>query len=156
MVPGGNRNKGHDGEREIVKLLQPIVEMVLGEKRLVRNLQQSRQGGHDICGLEFLAIEVKRCETLEIEKWWKQTLKQAEMAGGSIPVLVYRQNRGKWNVMMFGRIGEMQCRVQIDMTMFGLWLGEELKNRVRRGEILARSGFYDGERGMVSDGEIIA
>ena len=31
LVPGGNRQKGHDGEREIVKLLQPIVELVLGE-----------------------------------------------------------------------------------------------------------------------------
>jgi len=157
LVPGGNRQKGHDGEREIVKLLQPIVEMILGEKRLQRNLQQTRQGGHDICGLEHLAIEVKRCETLEIEKWWKQTLRQAAMLGkDAIPVLFFRQNRGKWRVMMFGQVGTMTCRVEIDMLTFGLWLGEDLKNRVRRGEILARSGFYDDERGKVGDGEKIA
>ena len=132
LVPGGNRQKGHDGEREIVKLLQPIVELVLGEKRLVRNLQQTRQGGHDICGLEHLAIEVKRCETLEIEKWWKQTLRQSAMAGDAIPVLMFRQNRGKWRVMMYGWIGTMTCRVEIDMLTFGLWLGEDLKTRVAR------------------------
>ena len=156
LVPGGNRQKGHDGEREIVKLLQPIVELVLGEKKLQRNLQQTRQGGHDICGLEHLAIEVKRCETLEIEKWWKQTLKQAEAAGGAIPVLMYRQNRGKWNVVMFGRIGQMICRVQIDMTMFGVWLGEDLRDRVRRGEIQARSGFYQEDGGRAGEDMKIA
>jgi hypothetical protein len=112
MVPGGNRNKGHDGEREVVKLLKPIVETILGEGKLRRNLMQTREGGHDICGLDHLAIEVKRCETLEIEKWWKQTLRQAEQAGGLIPVLMFRQNRGKWRVMMFGRIGgyDLQSR----------------------------------------------
>lgn len=156
MVPGGNRNKGHDGEREIVRLLQPVVEMVLGEKRLQRNLVQSRQGGHDICGLEHLAIEVKRCETLEIEKWWKQTLRQAEAAGGAIPVLMYRQNRGKWNVVMFGRIGTMICRVQVDMTTFGVWLGEDLRDMVRRGEIQARSGFYQDDGGKAGEGGEIA
>lgn len=144
MVPGGNRNKGHDGEREVVKLLQPIVELILGEKKLQRNLTQTRQGGHDICGLDFLAIEVKRCETLEVDKWWRQTLKQAEQADGAIPVLIYRRNREKWNVVMFGRVGTMLCRVQIDMSTFGLWLCEELKDRVRRGEIASRSGFYEG------------
>lgn len=156
LVPGGNRQKGHDGEREIVRLLQPVVELVLGEKRLGRNLQQTRQGGHDICGLEHLAIEVKRCETLEIEKWWKQTLRQAEMVGGAIPVLIFRQNRGKWRVMMFGYVGHLICRVEIDMTTFGLWLGEDLANRVRRGEIHARSGFYEGDGGLAGEGEKIA
>ena len=157
LVPGGNRQKGHDGEREIVKLLQPIVELVLGEKKLQRNLQQTRQGGHDICGLEHLAIEVKRCETLEIEKWWKQTLRQAAMLGGdAIPVLLFRQNRGKWRVMMYGRIGLMTCRVEIDMLTFGLWLGEDLKTRVARGEIQARSGFYPDDGGLAGEGKEIA
>jgi Holliday junction resolvase len=151
MVPGGNRNKGHDAEREIVKLLTPMVEMVLGESNLRRNLQQSRQGGHDICGLDYLAIEVKRCETLEVEKWWRQTLRQAEMAGGLLPILMYRQNRGKWNVLMFGRIGNMITRVQIDMESFGAWLTEDLRDRVRRGEILARSGFYEKDGQGVGD-----
>jgi Holliday junction resolvase len=145
LRPGGNRQKGHDGERDIVKLLQPIVELVIGEKALRRNLMQSREGGYDICGLDHLAIEVKRCETLEVEKWWRQTLRQAEDGGGAIPVLMFRQNRGKWRVMMFGHVGAIMCRVEIDMATFGLWLGEDLKMRVRRGEIRALSGFYDGE-----------
>jgi len=151
LRPGGNRQKGHDGERDVVKLLSPIVEMVLGEGKLRRNLMQSREGGHDICGLDHLAIEVKRCETLEVEKWWRQTLRQAEDAGGAIPVLMFRQNRGKWRVMMFGHVGVMVCRVEIDMTTFALWLGEDLKMRVRRGEIRALSGCYEEEGAQVGE-----
>ena len=84
-----------------------------------------------------------------MEKWWRQTLRQAEEAKGAIPVLMFRQNRGKWRVMMFGYVGAMVCRVEIDMATFGLWLGEDLKMRVRRGEIRALSGFYDGEGAQV-------
>ncbi len=147
LRPGGNRQKGHDGEREVVRVLAPVVEAVLGEPRVRRNLMQTREGGHDICGLEHLAVEVKRCETLEIEKWWKQTLRQAENAGGAIPVLMFRQNRGKWRVMMFGIVGATVCRVEIDMGTFCMWLGEDLKLRVRRGEIQARAGFYEEDDG---------
>ena len=145
MVPGGNRNKGHDGEREVIKILAPLVTEVMGESSLRRNLNQTRQGGHDICGLEHLAIEVKRCETLEVEKWWKQTLRQAEEAGGAIPVLMYRQNRKAWNVVMIGRVGNMLCRVTVSMETFGVWLMGDLKDRVMRGEIIARHGFFEKE-----------
>lgn len=142
MVPGGNRNKGHDAEREIVKLLDPVVSAILGEKTLHRNLQQTRQGGHDVAGLDFLALEVKRCETLEIEKWWTQTLRQAEALGlDAHPVLMYRQNRTKWTVVMWGMVGQVKMRVSISLDGFAMWLTEELKNRVRSGQIHARWGF---------------
>jgi Holliday junction resolvase len=152
LAPGGNRNKGHDGEREVVKLLGDVVKSVLGESALRRNLQQTREGGHDIAGLSHLAIEVKRCETLEIDKWWKQTLRQAEQAGGAIPVLMYRQNRKAWNVVMFGRIGAMICRVTVDLATFNCWLFEDLSDRVRSGELRALSGFYEGDTRVVVEG----
>lgn len=154
MVPGGNRNKGHDAEREVVRILGAVIEEILGEPTLHRNLNQTRQGGHDIAGLEFLALEVKRCETLEIEKWWQQTLRQAEQAGGAIPVLMYRQNRKPWTYLMIGQIGRVVCRVAVEQDAFLEWLKDEVERRVRGGEILARSGFYDNERGRQGEGEV--
>lgn len=109
------RNKGQSGEREVIKLLEPVVQKVLGnDVQLKRNLVQTRGGGHDIVGLEQFAIEVKRCEQLSLGTWWKQTYDQAtgergerggELVGdvGSgllIPVLIYRQNRKGWKVRM--------------------------------------------------------
>lgn len=153
MVPGGNRNKGHDGEREVINLLKPMIDEIVGEGVLRRNLNQSRQGGHDVAGLDFLAIEVKRCETLEIEKWWQQTLRQAEQAGGAIPVLIYRQNRKAWHVVMLGWVGMKMMRVTIGWEDFKEWLGEELRNRVRRGEIGVVSGFAKGATTVVVEGQ---
>ena len=57
---------------------------------------------------------------------------------------------------MYGWIGTMTCRVEIDMLTFGLWLGEDLKTRVARGEIQARSGFYPDDGGLAGEAREIA
>lgn len=77
-----SRNKGQRGEREVIKLLQPTVTRCYMEKgldvpSLERNLMQSRAGGFDIVGLEWMALEVKRQEVLNVNLWWKQTCAQA-------------------------------------------------------------------------------
>lgn len=102
-----SRDKGQRAEREVIKLLQPIVDRVYGAKgleppTLERNLQQAASGGYDIKGLEWLALEVKRCEQLNLNKWWEQTVRQA--CGNKIPVLFYRQNRKAWRVRVEGRL----------------------------------------------------
>lgn len=87
----GRRNKGANAEREFAKLL--------GEKlglKLERNLEQTRAGGHDLIGLPGIALEVKRCEQLAINQWWRQAVRQAGQ--GLIPCLAYRQNRKPWKV----------------------------------------------------------
>lgn len=79
-----SRNKGQRGEREVVKLLQPIVDKVYGSLGLTppvleRNLMQSHKGGFDIAGLHWMALEVKYQETLNVGMWWNQTLAQANV-----------------------------------------------------------------------------
>lgn len=100
-----SRNKGQRGEREVIKLLQPIVDRAYksypafgAPPRLQRNTLQSDFGGYDVIGLEWLALEVKFQESLSINQWWKQTEKQAKE--GQEPVLFYRQSYKPWVVMM--------------------------------------------------------
>lgn len=109
-----SRGKGRRGEREIVTLLQPVVNEVyaacgIAEENvpvLKRNSLQSDGGGSDIAGLPWLALEVKYQEQQNSYKhriWWEQTLEQAGME--RVPVLFYRRNKVRWQVMMFGMLG---------------------------------------------------
>lgn len=104
---GGKRSldKGKRGEREIIKLLQPIVEeecsLIKKESTLLqRNLLQSDIGGADLHGLDWLSIEVKFQETLQLKQWWEQTLRQTK--SHQIPVLFYRKSRTPWRVRLYG------------------------------------------------------
>lgn len=97
------RNKGKRGEREVIALLQPILNEVyetfdLDCPTLQRNTLQSDDGGCDICGLEWLSLEVKFQETLQLPAWWQQTLEQAGRE--KTPILIFRQGRKRWQVMM--------------------------------------------------------
>lgn len=139
-----SRNKGQRGEREVIKLLQPVVidtyaRAGLTPPELERNLVQSHKGGHDIVGLEWIALEVKFQETLQIELWWDQTKLQAERASKKhieqvLPVLFYRKSRSKWNVRMFGglRAGNqmVRCPVEISVEAFLAWFRLELERRL--------------------------
>lgn len=145
MKAGGGRAKGASAEREVIKLLEPIVKE-LSEGALFRNLEQVRSGGHDIVGIDWLAIEVKRCEVLAIETWWKQCVEQAERKsreneregkGKALPVLIYRQNRKPWLVVLNGAVcgfrragdGLYPARVTIALSDFLGWFRYELQSR---------------------------
>lgn len=96
------KTKGANAEREVVKILQPIVDAVyasvgLESPTIKRNLEQTRGGGYDLVGVDWLALEIKRQEQLSIEAWWRQTVKQTKP--GQTPVLMYRQNNKKWRVV---------------------------------------------------------
>ena len=103
------RNKGKDGELEWIKTFGILFK----GRELKRNLDQTREGGADILGCEPFIVEVKRCEKLELDKWWRQvkaaeeTLKSAHLAGPDsdqpfkrISVVSYRQNRGQWTFLL--------------------------------------------------------
>lgn len=104
MAGNMSRNKGQRGEREAAAVLMGWASDVVAHLRsegrelpdveLVRNLMQSRAGGYDLDGLDWLALEVKRHETLSVSQWWKQTLMQTK--DGQVPCLMYRQNRTQW------------------------------------------------------------
>lgn len=98
-----SRNKGKRGEREVVKLLQAVIDGVQNKDekiRLQRNSLQSDGGGMDIVGLEGYAIEVKYQENLQLEQWWRQTVVQSK--GRLVPVLVYRKSHSPWRVRTYG------------------------------------------------------
>lgn len=126
-----SRSKGQRGEREVRDILQKVVDEVANEKKMLwspevkRNLMQSMEGGHDLVGIPGLAVEVKFCEHPQVDKWWEQTLQQAQRVKG-IPVLIYRKTRAPWNVVMLGHLSAhqeyMPCRVSIPLSAFLDWL----------------------------------
>lgn len=103
-----SRQKGAGAEREFAGLVNDWSGV-----RLIRNLEQTRSGGHDlivhpdevgsVAGyFRQLAIECKRYQTAtdaQIQKWWAQAALQAEQAG-LIPVLAYLANRSPWRVVV--------------------------------------------------------
>ena len=103
-----SRNKGAGGEREFARLLFDHLGVLV-----VRNLNQTRSGGFDLLPasdeadpvaevLRGMAIEVKRHAAVapaHLEHFWRQTARQAE-ATGKVPVLVYRENRRPWRVVV--------------------------------------------------------
>ena len=123
-------SKGKRGEREAVKVLQPVIDKVFNDRgleipKLFRNQNQSALGGYDIDGIDWLALEVKRQETLNLNKWWEQTLSQTSME--QIPVLMYRQNNKKWKVQMYGylEVGEgrrVKTKVEITIEAFLIFI----------------------------------
>jgi len=122
-------NKGKNGEREVVNLLQPYVDKIykglgLESPDLLRNQMQSAVGGYDIVGLPWLALEVKRQEQLQLNAWWKQVT--AACAAHQVPVVIFRQNRQKWQVLMpawvhTGGQGHMEVRALLSLDEFLSW-----------------------------------
>ncbi|MBF0371624.1 MAG: hypothetical protein HQL52_19480 [Magnetococcales bacterium] len=88
-----SRRKGATGERELAALLRDHLGL-----NVTRNLQQSRDGGHDLSGLA-LALETKRAAKPLLKAWWVQTCEQAKTAG-LVPCLAYRLDRQPWRFVM--------------------------------------------------------
>lgn len=102
-----SRSKGQRAEREAIKYLQPVVNEVyalhgMDAPIMQRNQLQSHLGGYDIVGCQWLALECKHQETLAVDKWWEQCVAQGK--GNAEPVLMYKQNRVKWRVRLWGKL----------------------------------------------------
>lgn len=133
------RTKGQTGEREVAAMLNAVVQKVRGERGLPaledrdlpfqRNQNQSAVGGDDLSNPFKLAIEVKRQEALSINAWWRQCVASANRSEGK-PILIYRQNRKPWRVVMLApipvsdskAIGPIQ--VEMDADSFLAWFAE--------------------------------
>lgn len=89
MAKINSRQKGANGEREVAKILQQVVnEVALScgyvAPQIRRNTEQAQIGGEDLTGLPWYSFEIKRCERVELDKWWQQTVTQAaRKAAGS-------------------------------------------------------------------------
>lgn len=104
------RRKGSQGELELCSEIRDLLGV-----RLVRNLDQVRQGGFDLvladpeaesgtvaAVFNRLAIEVKRhavATPATIADWWSQAAAQAATLG-LLPVLAYRADRRPWRVRL--------------------------------------------------------
>lgn len=101
------RQKGANAERDLAIELNAIVNLVLKERGypmpakpiIQRNQNQSAVGGSDLTFPIPIALEVKRQEQLSINTWWKQCEVAAKEFGG-VPILIYRQSRKPWTVVM--------------------------------------------------------
>ena len=118
------KQKGKRGEREAADLLGSILgKSNTGADRIFGDVQA--QGG-DIQAIEGLSIEVKRHETLAINTWWKQAVRQA--SDTDIPVLMYRQNRKPWRfcIPAYCLVISAPGYIDIDELTFGHWLNQYL------------------------------
>ena len=115
------RDKGARGEREVIDLLQPIVDNAyrlagVAAPQLKRtSSMQADGGGCDVHGIDWLALEVKRCETLQLDAWWRQCLQQAKP--GQMPVLIYRQNSKQWRARLWLQAAVVHTTVVADLSM---------------------------------------
>jgi Holliday junction resolvase len=130
LKPGGAKQKGADGERELANLLVGIAATVGVKLDLNRNLEQTRGGGHDLVGLEIdygLAVEVKRVEAMALNSWWAQAVRQAKVAGCD-PVLAWRQNRQPWRFRIRGYVWPCGHELDIDLELaqFTVWFKSRL------------------------------
>lgn len=113
-------NKGKRAEREVIKLIQPVVNQVyeangLEPPILERNLMQSHRGGYDLVGLDWLALEVKHQEQEQVNTWWAQCVRQAGTT--KEPVLFYRKNNARWRIKMLGYLVAGSKRVKAPVVI---------------------------------------
>lgn len=143
MAGRTSRNKGSRGEREVIALLQPVVNKVcdeFNEPRFVlrRNQDQRwKEKQYDLIGVPWIALEVKRQENLSgFGSWWRQTLKAC--GERQTPVLIYRQNYKPWQVRMrcYVAAGDAWIYGTIDMKIefFLEWFEVALRSKIRKSE----------------------
>lgn len=87
-----SRTKGAKGERELANKLKDY------GYNTRRGQQYSGLEGEDVVGLEYIHIECKRVERLNLEEAMQQAKKDAET--GQMPTVFHRKNRSKWLVTM--------------------------------------------------------
>lgn len=130
------RNKGKRGEREVAELLDSTWEKIQRKKDpsgpILRIASTFHDKGADLYSIEGLAIEVKRHETLNLNSWWRQAEIQADNLG-AIPIVMYRQNRKAWSVMLPAYLLVVGASGYLITTweVFEVWLEHYLSRSVR-------------------------
>jgi hypothetical protein len=145
------RAKGATAERDVANQLNEILQPLLikhGHSTDVpviqRNQNQSAVGGCDLSNTFDLAIEVKRHETLSIPTWWKQCEEQAKRNDHK-PILIFRQSRAKWRVIMYGSLALpslsgsgsalIPIRVEITWEDFKVWFKHYADRKLQLEEV---------------------
>jgi hypothetical protein len=147
------RQKGAEGEREVIRMLTPVIIAVMREMEypqdaintallmVQRNQNQSAVGGNDLSNTFGMSIEVKRQEQLSVNTWWAQC-EAAANRNNEIPVLMYRQNRKAWRIRTYGFLhvqgteggwSSVRALVEFDEPTFKVWFKEWVKGKLLNG-----------------------
>lgn len=86
------KQKGKKGELELAKILKEY------GYNCRRGQQYNGLEGDDVVGLDFIHIECKRVETLNIDKAMEQSKNDSKKS--EFPAVFHRKNRTKWKVTM--------------------------------------------------------
>lgn len=121
-------NKGKRGEREVALKLNKMITS-LGLDSVIHVVADPHGNNADLMSIPGLGIEVKRHETLNVNGWWRQAERQADNSG-TIPVLVYRQNRGKWKYCLPAMLLNLSIPgyITLEEDVFLKWLEIYLRN----------------------------
>lgn len=90
-MPINSRQKGAKGERELANILKDY------GYNTRRGQQFSGLEGEDVVGLDYIHIECKRVERLNLEEAMEQAKRDAK---GKKPAVFHRKNNHKWLVTM--------------------------------------------------------
>jgi hypothetical protein len=133
--------KGKRAERTVANALNPILDKLVSSLgcdpvKLKRNLAQTQQGGFDLEGLPWIAIEIKHHQQVSLGAWWAQTLRQA--GDQREPVLIWKKHGGQWNVRMYARLEiepGRRLKVVADITWeaFLIWFEKRAEVELRAG-----------------------
>lgn len=144
------RQKGAEGEREVAKALNAVILRALNEQGhnvpdtdiVQRNQNQTAVGGNDLSNVFGLSVEVKRQEQLAINAWWAQCV-AAAARNAETPVLIYRQNRKAWRVVMNAELplpmaqgsyrAAKVCRVELSWDDFLEWFYQHVTRKLLNG-----------------------
>lgn len=141
------RTKGASAERDIANQMNAIVEQVCKEEGfplplkpvIQRNQNQTAVGGSDLSNPFGYALEIKRQEALSLNTWWKQCMVASKEFGGT-PVVIFRQNKQKWRVLMYafvpiwGSTGYKQCRAEVSFDDFMDTFAQTVRFYLRSGK----------------------
>lgn len=111
-----SRDKGANGERELANLIKDRGYNVR------RGQQYNGLEGEDVVGLDYIHIEVKRVEQLNIDKALEQSIRDSK--GNQMPAVFHRKNHKKWKVTL---------RFEDFMTLYDSFYSDmKLKEREER------------------------
>ena len=116
-----SRAKGAAGEREFAEWLFYHLKL---KTKPTRNLEQVRLGGADIIDVPPFIFEVKRCQQLDLRKWWIKLLKDS--MDSEIPVVAFRKNNHPWSFLISAKyIGLEKGYIRLEEPEFIKWITQK-------------------------------
>lgn len=91
-MPINSKKKGAKGERELASKLRDY------GYDCRRGQQYNGIEGEDVVGLDYIHIEVKRVQALNLDEAMEQAKRDSK--AGQLPAVFHRKNNKKWKVTM--------------------------------------------------------